>query len=572
VRLTVWSLISVMAARLASKALAVHVFLRATGSAGEAAYPHVRALWSACQDALGMCDAVTSFGLPVALPEEWTDALGSGLLAACKGPGSGIEQAVMRREHDVFCLGVVLAPEPVAGVTWRQLDQRWTSAVAGISPLAALGWARVYLAVLEADHDPGRAKRQGPGGGPAEVAGVSSPSLASVSQAVRTATAVAADARDGWWRRRSATTQGFSVWEASSQNDARVERRLVVVAPRKQEAVLDAWAWTRGDGDLPSFGRYLLHAAKIRYELRVHAGGDALRRLRRQADERVDELLNLLGREDETGNVPASGEQLTAASARLLAVQAGSAGLVHAVTQLREMRRTVEIAAANMAAVLGSDASDSQVADANSGPLAEDLALAAWFSEQLDDDALYLEAARERTLDVATVTTSVVQHRLQQRQESLQQRQEAARRRQEHFNLLQTAVIGAVIVCLTAVQALGYKVPLPGPVQAPVIAALGAITLLLASIVLRLALSSDREPMAWLSYASVGLTVAALAWLADAWISREVFHARAAPGTTGMLAAAGLVVGTLGALISARLRRGQPSGEGPPGKARGRGG
>lgn len=220
-RAIAWILITVMAARLANNALAVHVFLRATGPAGEAAYPHVRALWSACQDVLGMCDAVKPLGLPVALPEKWTDALGSGLLAACKRPGSGIEQAVMRREHDVFCLAVMLAPEPVAGATWRQLDQRWTSAVAGIPPLAALGWARVYLAVLEADHHQGRANGHEHGGGPAEVAGVSSPSLASVSQAVRAAVAVAADARDGWWRRGTVTTQGFSLWEASSPEDAR---------------------------------------------------------------------------------------------------------------------------------------------------------------------------------------------------------------------------------------------------------------------------------------------------------------------------------------------------------------
>ncbi len=71
-----------------------------------------------------MCDAVQPLGLPVALPEKWTDALGSGLLAACKRPGSGIEQAVVGREHDIFCLAVMLAPEPVAGVTWSQLDQR----------------------------------------------------------------------------------------------------------------------------------------------------------------------------------------------------------------------------------------------------------------------------------------------------------------------------------------------------------------------------------------------------------------------------------------------------------------
>jgi hypothetical protein len=338
------------------------------------------------------------------------------------------------------------------------------------------------------------------------------------------------------------------LWEALSPEDSRIERRIALVTGRSQEAALNAWAWTRGDAGLPPFGRYLLHAAKIRYELRVHAGGQDLRQLRHQADERVDGLLDLLAREEKVGSVPASNKDLVAASTQLAAVQAGSAGLVKAVTGLREMRRTVQIAAANMAAILGSDAPDPQVADANhAGPLADDRDLAAWFMQRLDDDTLYLEAACDRTRDVVTVTATVVQHRLEQSAE-------AAHRRQEQFSLLQTAIIGAVIIGLTAVQALGYQVPLPGPVKAPVIAALGAIALLLASIVLRLALQPRRGPLAWLSHAAFGFTVAALVWLAVAWISRDAYRALATKGTTGMLAAIGFVVGTLASIIISSRR------------------
>lgn len=240
----------------------------------------------------------------------------------------------------------------------------------------------------------------------------------------------------------------------------------------------------------------------------MHASGQQVRQLRDKADTGIDDLFGLLARQDQQGTAAASEEDLIAASARLVEVQAGTAGLVHAATRLREMRRTVQIAAANMASALGPT-------PAEVGPLADDRELGEWFAQQLDDDALYLEAARERARDVAAVT--VVQHRLQQRQE-------AARQRQERFNLLQTAIIGAIVMGLTAVQALSYQLPFPGPVKPPVIATLGAIALLLASIVVRLTLASGRQPFAWLSHTAAGLTAAALTWLAVAWTSFDVLH------------------------------------------------
>ena len=199
----------------------------------------------------------------------------------------------------------------------------------------------------------------------------------------------------------------------------------------------------------------------------------------------------------------------------------------------------MQIATANMAAALGPGF-------AEAGPLADDRALADWFAQQLDDDALYLEAAGERTRDVAAVTTTVVQHHLQQRQED-------ARRRQERFNLLQAAIIGAVIVGLTAFPALGYQLPVPGPVKARhrrprCDSAAAGLDCPAAHAILR-------PPAAGLaSHAAAGLTVAALTWLAVAWVSHDALHKLAAPATTRLLGAIGFAVG-VGAAYAASTRR-----------------
>ena len=470
--------------RLVKQALAVYVFFPAAGPGRDQAYAHLLGIWSACKDRLGMCEAIPSLELAAELPASPAPAGDSGPLAARQRPGPAIEQALVLRAHDVFSLVVMLAPEPSSGIGWQQLDQRWSAAAGDAPPGAVLGEARLYLALLNCDHDTRAAGRSGQ----RSARGISESRhiVASAARNVHAVMPASPDAQDRWWFRGSTTRQGFAVWEASSPEDSRSGRRIAVVAAEERETALDEWVWTRGDAVLPPFGRYLLHVAKIRYELRVHAGGQEVRQLRDRADAQVDDLLGLLAREDEPGSVPESDQSLIAASTRLLAVQAGSAGLVQAATRLREMRRTVQIATANMAAALGPGS-------AEGGPLADDRALAEWFAQQLDDDALYLEAARERTRDVTAVTATVVQHHLQQRQED-------GRRRQERFSLLQAAIIGAVIVGLTAFPALGYELPVPGAVKPPVIAALGAIALLLASIVLRLTLSSGRQPLAWLSY------------------------------------------------------------------------
>ena len=341
-----------MARRLANQALAVYVFFPAAGPHRDEACAHLRRVWSACEDRLGMCEAIPQLNLPTELPALPVPAGDLRPLAARQRPGAAIEQALVLRAHDVFSLVVILAPEPSAGIGWHELDQQWSAAAWDAPPEAVLGEARLYLALLDCDHD----TRAADGPGPRSASGISESRkiVRSAARNVRAAMPASPHAREWWWDRASATRQGFALWEASAPEDSRPERRIAVVAAKERETAVDAWVWTRGDAILPPLGRYLLHAAKIRYELRVHAGGQEVRKLRDQADARVDDCLGLLAHEDEAGSVPESEESLIAASTRLVVVQAGSAGLVQAATRLREMRRTVQIATANMAAALGS--------------------------------------------------------------------------------------------------------------------------------------------------------------------------------------------------------------------------
>ncbi|WP_425460182.1 CATRA conflict system CASPASE/TPR repeat-associated protein [Herbidospora galbida] len=169
---------------------------------------------------------------------------------------------------------------------------------------------------------------------------------------------------------------GVAVRETGDGGDDRSSRTFLLVAPRSLEAGLDAWAWTSGDDRLAPLPRHLLHAAKIRYQLRVYEDGRAIRAARRRVDEQADTLLTMLG-----------GEVSASARLELTERQTAAAGLIWTLTRLREMRRTVEIARHNMRVTA----------------LADDLALADWFLLRLDDDLAYADASRERAREIAAV-------------------------------------------------------------------------------------------------------------------------------------------------------------------------
>ncbi|MBT2225522.1 CATRA conflict system CASPASE/TPR repeat-associated protein [Nonomuraea sp. NEAU-A123] len=365
----------------AAPGLIVHVFVSATGPEAAEGERRLRHVWDALGDRLRM-------------PAE---TVGKAEVRTARG--EPLRQAVLRLEHDTHCLSVALT-----GGSWAELDALWTGCAGADIGDWALGECRLFVAY-------GRTRR---------------------------ADRILAALPQPYTMGRMTTRDGMTLWEVGYEQDTRSRRVFAMIAPRRLETRMDAWAWTAGDDRMAPFARYLMHAAKVRYHLRVYADGASVRAARRRVDEQVDATMALLG---DAG--------LTSARRELTERQTAAAGLIWAATRLREMRRSVEIALHNMRA---------QALD-------DDLALADWFLRRLDDDLAYAEATRERAREIAAIADIVLAERLQLRAEQTE-------RRWERFGVLSAAVIGSLIMMLTAVQSLNYRVPIPDPVKPFIVAAL----------------------------------------------------------------------------------------------------
>jgi hypothetical protein len=370
---------------LADPGLIVHLFAAVTGPDAEEHERRLRQVW----DALG-----AGLDLP---------ARTIGQVEVRTASGEPLRQAVLRVEHDIRCLSVALT-----GGTWAELDELWRGC-AGDAGDWVLGECRLFVAYVRI---PLNGRR-----------------TAAVLEALP----------ESYAQSRLTTARGFAVWEVGFDLDDRNRRTFAVLAPRELEAKLDAWVWTRGDDRMTPLARYLMHAAKVRYELRVYAGGRDFRLARERVDEQVDTMLRML-----------DGDALPSARAELAERQVAAAGLIWTMTRLREMRRAVEIARHNMRGAV----------------LPDDLALADWFLLQLDDDLAYAEAARERAREIGAITDLVIRERLQRRAEETE-------RRWERFGVLEAAIVGTLIMMLAAVQALNYRVPVPDSVKPFIVATLG---------------------------------------------------------------------------------------------------
>ncbi len=548
--------------------LVVHLFAPAEGTTGIGAYRELGRIWSACTGELAMHKEVTAT-LPTAPPID-PDLLAEGPIAACEAAGDGVIQAIFRCERDTFCLSLVLDPANL--VSWADLDRRWSRIVAGSADSLSdredflFGEARLYLA--QSHQIPADVHHASPGRvPPGDTAGGTGLGGMSRELAAAVRAAMPGDVAEPWWRDGVLVPTGFAVWEAVERRnpdaDARAVRRIAAVTAHGDGDTLSGWTWTPGGLRLPAFPRYLLHAARIRYQIRVWSVEQPeLRRIRRETDEAISDLLHRLG----TGDGDAGGDvdeisdaELFDGLQRLTRLELNDAGLALGSTRLREIRRTVEIARANMAKRLPWTVTPA------GGLFADDRELASWFDEQLDDDSSYAEATRERARVVSTIVERVIRRRQQQRSGELQDMEDTLYQRQEWFTRVQTMAIGVVGMVLTAIQTFGYQLPLPGPTQAPMIVLLGAVTLLLSSVVFRYrhpsrhpdpSHSPERSRMAslgWLEPVAVGCSGAAGVWLAISWISYDL-GSLASPAWTAGPAGGAFALCTAGAACFARRR------------------
>ena len=507
-----------MSQTLHADALVVHLFVAADGPHDEEDREYLTRLWNRVR-------AEFELDAPIAdLPKRPALTGRSGLLAGRRDPRvtvPHVAEMLLRRTHDTYCLSVMREP---AGGSWAALQDRWAAVMDGFAPSpGVIGSAQIFLA------------RMGGAGAPTPHTEAVRPDPDLLDPVVRRRLPAPAGIPAPRWQSAGSTSHGFAVWESSEPADGRTTRRIVVVAPDDSDERLSGWTWVVGaERDLPPLGRYLLHAAKLRHQLGVwNEERDRYREVRRHADQAVDRLLALLAHG--AGRGPSS-ERLLEAAQELTELQASERGLVRTSTALIEMRRTVDICTANLAAQ-----SDPDVG----GPFAEDRELGAWLSQQLDDDVVYVGAARERAGQLAGLTDQLLHRRSQDER--------------ERFNLAFTGAIGAILMVLAASQSFGYTPPLSSMVRPAVVAMLGALALLSTLAMLWIVGRGARWPrvLMWVGW---GLLGASLAWV----VVSAVLGASGTAEATRWWALAGFAVAGLSAVtwstaVAARRRR-APSG------------
>lgn len=337
-----------------------HLYAPVEGPGADAAYRAVEEIWRGCGLLFQMTDPIPGVGLPYSLAGSRADlpADGEVALAARERPGANC-QAVLRLHHDLLNLSVALAPPELTASAdatwswWRTLDYQWGMLIARHAP-HLLGEARLYLARVDAEQD----IRAASPALYAELSGLLPDADTEQNQSAGVA-----------------IPRGLALWEAATEPDDRVLRRFVLAIAPDADPAASAWVWSRGDTAIPPLARYLLHAAKLRYEMRVWRNDSQARELRAALDT-VSAELRRLGASDP-------------AKERLLQLRSLDAKLLHA--DLRDLRQSVEIGADNLRRAF--DLSGLLVPG---GAFADDADLAHSLLEALDDEVAYLGRATER--------------------------------------------------------------------------------------------------------------------------------------------------------------------------------
>ncbi|MBL7513930.1 hypothetical protein I6A84_05780, partial [Frankia sp. CNm7] len=342
--------------------LVTHLFAPVSGPGADRAFGHLLDVWDACRHELGMDCPVDGVGLPTSppralnlLPDAGTDPV---LLAAIGRPADErLFQAVFGRHHDVVTLSAALAPAQGTGADgWRALDQAWSRVVGTTAPAELIGAVRLYIGLLAGD--------------------VTSTDDARVQVCRALAQQVGEDLGGSFtadaWLGTSTAVSGFVVWEILSAPDDRAERRIALVAPSAVREQVSMWAWSRGVPEVAPFTRYLVHAAKIRYQLRVWDGGRDVARLRQRAESLSASVARSL-----SNRTTGTGSTLPVADDRLDALIGVEGTVIQMSAALERMHKAVEVARANMTAALG--------ASIESGLFADDRALSEWFRDVLTD-------------------------------------------------------------------------------------------------------------------------------------------------------------------------------------------
>ncbi|GIJ52270.1 hypothetical protein Val02_91560 [Virgisporangium aliadipatigenens] len=414
-------------------ALLAHAFFTADGtSPSEGGRADLRRLWDGI---VGLALDSQIPGMPATLQDAVTGGFTGRLtVLGARRSADGADQLVVYQDHDIVGASLLLAPDP-PGATWIGLQRRWEAALDG-APVAraAIGSAVVYIGQTD----------------------IEVPAHNTLQQLVPLLPAA-----EGMSPATAGFHRGIRLGELPPSGDGPVacHRRLVAVAPPAEKDTLDRWLWSDDVPGLVPLTRYLLHAAKLRYQQWILVRDlPAVRAATAAARTDCDRLVGDVQR-------PMPPERLRATSERLTLAQSRERGLVDSLSRIRIMTGTVRTAERNMRSAL-----DTPTADEPGSPLDNDRHIAAWLSDQLGTEEIYLQATNERVSQVLGVVAAAVDNGQKLRYEALA--------------VLQTSLLGGLVTALAAIQTLRYELPIRPSLTAPLVAALTALAVLVPTAIL----------------------------------------------------------------------------------------
>jgi predicted nucleotide-binding protein len=382
--------------RVIDPAYAVHLFAALDGPAVRQGYEQLKQVWAQCGEQLGMTRPIA--GLPgPALPSLATvcGSATDSVLATRESDTAGIRQAVLRRAHDVLSLSAILAQPGTEEQRPRGRSRLGIVGAAALPSQRRLGWAD-YAALWA------RASRPQPSAllGEAHVLiartswGRNGSVMATdeLGQALDALLPYREDRPHGWRRWGLTTTAGYALWDTGLASDTSAVREIVLVAAAERDEELSAWAWSDGSPAMPPLARYLLHAAKLRYEARLFESWHA----KTSANQDVNTLLAELNATLESDRpTPDSARMLNSLGRRLLADETRLTDLEADLARLGE---TVSIAQRNLAAQPGCDPNGG-----SAGMFAADQSLAGYMIGQIGSDRRYLQIDIDRIKGIREV-------------------------------------------------------------------------------------------------------------------------------------------------------------------------
>ena len=449
---------------------ALHIYVFAPKRSGVVSPDKALAqTWTAASK-LGITEPIADGRQPVDLPDEMpADDVWFQVVAA-KADGQARNIAIAFTAHDVAAVLIRLqAPATQPGQEedpWIALSRAWRAVADADQLTGALG--AVHLFTGAADQ----------------------PASALANNAADIARKVLSDYPQSGLELSTTLEPEIAMWD----KELTWGRCIVAVADHAAEVTLSEWCWVTGENnDLGRLVRYLMHSAKLRFEVSVFQSG--ISDLREQERAQNEQLAKTFALHKQYESAGVSSGELIDAQSRLGREQGDAAGLLISITRLRDLRQTVEIAAHNLHAYQPAEVATQPAIAAS--PFAREIALAEWLDHQVKHEIAYLESCQDRVAEAQKLTDL-----------RLQQITAGHTRTANMLTVLQTSLLGALLAAFSASNAFGAKFSAPTSVRAATMTMVAAAALLLPTLALRWT-----NRYCWPELAAMAVLGAAAGWL-----------------------------------------------------------